>query len=180
MRPEVDKRLTGAEKQDRRKDIRLPVFLPLIGCLALIIFSFLWGFHLFTERNLQEYLHRRLSGLDRMFRDQLVADTDLLRSNLDSLVADEALKTAWVARDRESLLALTEDLFSRFRREFRITHFYFHGPDRVNFLRVHDPTRHGDLIKRFTMTDAADNRRLSAGIELGPRVASHCAPSNLG
>jgi signal transduction histidine kinase/ActR/RegA family two-component response regulator len=168
MRPEADKRVTGAKNPGRRRDIRPAVLLPLIGCLALIIFSFLWGFDIFAERDLQEDLHRRLSSLDRMFQDQLLADTDLLRSKLDLLVGNKTLQAAWLALDRESLLALTEDIFSEFQREFGISHFYFHRPDCINFLRVHNPPRHGDPIKRFTMIDAADNGHLSAGIELGP------------
>ena len=49
-----------------------------------------------------------------------------------------------------------------------MTHFYFHDRDGVCFLRVHTPDRHGDVIKRFTMAEAASTGMTSHGIELGP------------
>ncbi|MCP4715919.1 MAG: hypothetical protein GY868_12445, partial [Deltaproteobacteria bacterium] len=54
------------------------------------------------------------------------------------------------------------------RVNYRITHFYFHDASKVCFLRVHNPTRFGDFIDRFTMADAAKKKEPAHGIELGP------------
>jgi signal transduction histidine kinase len=75
---------------------------------------------------------------------------------------------AFRTHDREALLERAGPLQKTLSRQHKITHFYFHGPDRVNFLRVHHPEDHGDLINRFTLLEAERTGGMASGIERGP------------
>jgi hypothetical protein len=67
-----------------------------------------------------------------------------------------------------TLLGCTESLFEEIRNKFRVTHYYFHDLDHTNFLRVHNSSRYGDYIGRYTLNKAYLSEKMAYGIELGP------------
>ncbi len=77
----------------------------------------------------------------------------------EAILTDRKVSDALKALDRERLLEDYKDIFATLLGKYSITHFYFHGPDRVNLLRVHNPERNGDLIDRFTALEAERIRR---------------------
>ena len=87
---------------------------------------------------------------------------------IEPLQNNKKLQDAWLAGDRQSLQRYALPIFEDARSKHKVTHFYFHGLDRVNFLRVHKPQKHGDYIDRFTMNQAASSGKSTWGIELGP------------
>jgi methyl-accepting chemotaxis protein len=91
----------------------------------------------------------------------------LLEAQIDFLLRDENLQQAYLARDREQLLEYATPLYESMNAKYRVTHFYFTDQDRVNFLRVHNPPRHGDYIGRFTTDQAEREGTTAQGIELG-------------
>jgi signal transduction histidine kinase/CheY-like chemotaxis protein/HPt (histidine-containing phosphotransfer) domain-containing protein len=74
---------------------------------------------------------------------------------------------AFKEKNREKLLAAALPLYKELNSRHRITHFYFSDTERTNFLRVHNPSRHGDTINRYTTIKAAETQKLFYGIELG-------------
>jgi len=87
---------------------------------------------------------------------------------LGALVADDELKAAFVARDREALLTASTTILRRLAAESGTTHFYYILPDRTTFLRVHNPPRHGDRIDRLSLLEAATTGQMAWAAELGP------------
>jgi PAS domain S-box-containing protein len=110
----------------------------------------------------------KMKSLDKLFTTQLESDADMMGAVLEVILRDEELKTALKAKDREALLEMSLPLFDRLRSDYRVTHFYFTGPDHVNILRVHKPDKHGDKIDRFTTLEAEKTGKHYYGIELGP------------
>jgi hypothetical protein len=96
-------------------------------------------------------------------------EVEKLGSTLDALLANEGLREAFVARDRERLLAIASPLFATMLRHDRITHWYFieAEPAKTVFLRVHRPELKGDRVDRVTLQRAVETRELGAGLELG-------------
>ncbi len=84
------------------------------------------------------------------------------------LLRDTGLRELLKSRDRERLLAAYQSLYSELHHAYRITHWYFQGPDRVSILRVHKPEKHSDLINRSTTLQAERTGKVAWGIELGP------------
>jgi PAS domain S-box-containing protein len=71
-------------------------------------------------------------------------------------------------RNRDALYREGTRVFRELFSNTKTTHLYFTDKDRVNFLRVHKPDRHGDVIDRFTMLRAESTGATATGIELGP------------
>ncbi|MFQ5436659.1 MAG: methyl-accepting chemotaxis protein, partial [Anaerolineae bacterium] len=79
---------------------------------------------------------------------------------------DEALRL-FVARDREALLARTAPPFEEVKADYLITHLYFITPEGEVFLRVHKPSKFGDVLQRITFLQAQSSGERSAGVEMG-------------
>ena len=94
--------------------------------------------------------------------------SSMLNALEDVLLEESRLYEALQAKDREQLLALYEPIFRNLQTKYSVSHFYFHLPDRVNLLRIHKPSVHGDLIDRFTAREAERSGKTAQGIELGP------------
>src|SRR5512138_890934 len=93
------------------------------------------------EANLEDAAMSTLQAAADAFSAQERSEVEKLTATLDVLLADEALREAFVARDRERLLARAAPIFSTMSQRDRITHWYFieAEPVRTVFLRVHRP-----------------------------------------
>jgi hypothetical protein len=110
-----------------------------------------------------------LVGAANEFQSQERSEIEKLSSTLDALLANDAIASAFVARDRARLLALTAPLFETMRARDRITHWYFieAPPAKTVFLRVHRPELHSDVVERTTLAKAVASADVGAGKELG-------------
>ncbi len=134
-----------------------------------------------TNRNITMVKNSGLENARQRFQEEIDRDAEVIKGLLCFITKDQALTEAWLRKDRDALLRASLPIFEEIRQDHRVTHFYFHQPDRINFLRVHNPELHGDLIARYTMEQAAKsggksqsinelecNPQASYGIELGP------------
>jgi len=151
-----------------KSQVRRRVFVPLAAALIALTASIIAGFHWYRTEHLEQTVSERLATVKKSFETQLDDDARMLGGLLDLLQGNRVLQEAFAARDRERLLQAARPTFERLQSQCRVTHFYFHDPARVCFLRVHEPQRHGDLIGRFTLAEAAKSGRPFHGIELGP------------
>ncbi|HET8541177.1 MAG TPA: cache domain-containing protein [Anaeromyxobacter sp.] len=121
------------------------------------------------EKNVEEAALATLQGAAHAFAAQERSDVEKLGATLDALLANDELRAAFLARDRERLLAAAAPLFATMKDRDRITHWYFiePGPAPTVFLRVHRPALHGDVVGRTTLRIAMETRELGAGKELG-------------
>lgn len=102
------------------------------------------------------------------FDGQERAEIEKLGSTLDALLANEDLREAFQAGDRDRLLALSAPLFATMKEHDRITHWYFiSARERAVFLRVHKPELFGDRVERSTFQRALETGEVGAGKELG-------------
>ncbi len=152
----------------RHEAIRSRILVPLTFALAILLGTFFWC----TYRNGKRYNHitieEHLEETESLLAAYLDKDADTMLAALSIITGNEKLQAAFEARDREALQELAAPLFRQLLNNHRITHFYFSDPDRVNFLRVHKPDRHGDTIDRFTTLAAQRTGKPAWGIELGP------------
>ena len=147
--------------------LKTKILFPLSLVFGLLFSAFAYN----NYKNLQdEFSHdveRHLEGIQQLFDKQVESETELLSSILELVAKDERLQKAWTAKDRNSLLKLSAPLLKEMGAKHRITHFYFHNPDRTSFLRVYDPDRFDDVVNRFTLLETVRTGQISAGIELG-------------
>jgi PAS domain S-box-containing protein len=151
------------------KKLRLKtwILIPAAVLLAVPLVGFLY-----VVWNLQEYHLNRdfsscLKSSDILLKDHVAADTKVLSAALEVLCRDENLQAVWRQHDRNLLESCTKTLFKEMREKYDVTHFYFHEQDGICFLRVHQPERFGDVIKRQTLVQSRKTGRLASGVELG-------------
>ncbi len=138
-----------------------------------LAWTILLGVSLFSVYSLQklrgaDQIQEKVSGVHQVYAMRLMEDSGLLNSMIEFLKRDENLQKAWLAKDRNRLLAHSRQVFDGFLANHGVTHFYFVDPDRVCFLRVHSPMKFGDSIRRSTMDTAVREGKSSHGLELGP------------
>ena len=153
---------------DKNENIKARLLTPMILVGAFLIFLSLAGGFWIQNRAIDNYVNQRTSGVESLFTELLQEEAQVMSGQIDFLKTDQALVASFLAGDRVGLFTTARPLFERMRSKYRITHFYFHRPDRSCFLRVHSPDRHGDLIERFTLAGAASGSKPYYGIELGP------------
>ncbi len=158
---------TILEKEARPVRLKLSFLLPL----AIVFFGLITTFVFLTFDRSQKHLARStqqtLSAANSMFSLNILENSSMLEAVSHALVRNKAIEAALKAKDRSRLLSLSTPLFNELSKDHLITHFYYHGTDRVNLLRVHKPERFGDKINRFTMVESESIGSISSGIELG-------------
>lgn len=86
---------------------------------------------------------------------------------LSAIARVPQMQKALADRDRNALQEQWASIFSAIRQE-GVTHFYFYDTQRIALLRLHQPSRYGDLIDRFSARQAETTQRAAWGLELGP------------
>jgi signal transduction histidine kinase len=141
--------------------------IPVVAALVLLTAFVVWRYYRLTVDHLSEDILEVVDSVQTLFHQELENDSETMWALIRLLKKDPVLGNAWLAGDREALYRHALPIFREIRSAHQVTHFYFHTPDRSNFLRVHQPSHHSDAIERFTISSAAEKEKTVAGIELG-------------
>ena len=144
------------------------LMLPLAGTLFLLVAGFSAALLWHQKSHVDELIASDIAVIPEDFSRVLDLQADTLCVALHFIADNPDMRAALKSRDRERLLSGHRALFNALHQERGITHLYFHGPDRVNLLRVHNPEKSGGIIERFTACEAQRTGRTVAGVELGP------------
>ena len=149
---------------DPRRFLLIPSIVGLVCLLAASAVVFLWLNYTSQQRSID----RLIQTSQRIFTKVLDERFELLEIAVQHFSHDRDLSGIYRSGDRDALYQAALPIFRNLSPRHRITHFYFTGLDRVNFLRVHNPQRHGDVIDRYTMREAVRTGQPARGLELGP------------
>ena len=119
-----------------------------------------------TDR-LRETLEEKARSSYKVFFSYMESDKEGLAKALVGITRLESYLKLHVEKDKEALLEKATPLFKEVKEKYRITHLYFVDPSGKVFLRVHNPPKDGDTLKRATYLEAAKTGRLASGIEMG-------------
>jgi diguanylate cyclase (GGDEF)-like protein/PAS domain S-box-containing protein len=148
--------------------LKLAILAPLTLSLTALVAVFTYSFARQEEAFTRDFVDSAFASTQRAYASAMADETEKLSTALALIVRDAGLAQAMQRQDRVLLLQRSRPTFDYLRREAGITHFYFHAPDRINFLRVHQPERFGDKIDRHTAIKAESTGQPAAGLELGP------------
>lgn len=148
--------------------LRHRILIPLMITMSILLISFAYTLQRFHSDYIVNNVMNNIQSVNALFTLQIESDANLMSALLNVLSKDKQIKKALIQRDQTKLFNYTKSLFEELNKKYRITHFYFTGPDRINILRVHNPDRYGDKIERFTTLNAEKTGKLFYGIELGP------------
>ena len=119
--------------------LRTSILLPLVSILVVLIAVFIYGYNAQEKDYTNKHVAEQFLVAKKTYYSNLKLTEDKLSAALAVIVMDSALKQAMIAGDREVLLQHASVFFKTLREKNEVTHFYFHDPDRANFLRVHQP-----------------------------------------
>lgn len=143
------------------------ILLPL----ALILSLLFAGFILFVNRQLDLFNVVTVDSASQTvasnYQQSLANHAEKMIGLLELMATDDRILEALVSGSRQQMLEVGMPLFEHLSK-LNITHFYFHSADKVNLLRVHQPSRFGDLINRTTAIEAVKSGKTFWGAELGP------------
>jgi signal transduction histidine kinase/CheY-like chemotaxis protein len=145
------------------KRILIPLGLTLLVLTTISIVSI----YRLQRVHLDEKIGMHLGEVGQLFQMKLAEDAKVLESQINLLQLDKNIQQAYQAKERETLLHYAKPFFDAIRTKYQVTHFYFIDINKVCFLRVHNPSRYGDLVPRFTLADAMREDTPVYGIELG-------------
>jgi signal transduction histidine kinase len=148
--------------------VKLPVLRPIMLVILILLAVFTGCIYWLQQRRLDAHVHDQVRRAKLLLRESRIDDSRLLRGIVDLLLRDRELQRHWLSRDRSGLLRYAKPAFDEWKAQCQVTHFYFHDPNGVCFLRVHDPNRYGDVIQRVTLDRAVHGNEASCGLELGP------------
>jgi len=147
--------------------IRIPLLVPLgLAILMLLVVSvaaIYWQQQKYTSNSLRV----RLDEVRRLLDMRIKEDSRILNTITDFVQNDKNIRDAWLEKDRDALLANTNPILKDIRDKYGITHIYFHDPNKVCFLRVHDPNNYDDRIHRFTVDEVVRKKEPVYSIALG-------------
>ncbi len=159
---------SAGQGEDTARPVRARLLWPLLSVVSLLILSFLGQLGYRQDAAIQEETRQVSRELRYDLNYQMRLETRMMAGIGESLAARSEIVQALAARDSTQLYELTKALFKRYKADYRITHLYFHDPDRRNLLRAHSPLIRGDLIERHTLKAAERSGEMSSGLEDGP------------
>ncbi|VAX19884.1 diguanylate cyclase/phosphodiesterase (GGDEF & EAL domains) with PAS/PAC sensor(s), partial [hydrothermal vent metagenome] len=137
--------------------------------LALIVFLGVFVFYTYQHelRDIDEASERLVGSALELFRGQVSSDATALAVSIRFISENKELAALMVKGDRSALFASAKHIYHELSKNQKVTHFYFHNPDMVNFLRMHSPTFYDDTINSYTALKAEKTQNLFYGMELG-------------
>lgn len=149
------------------KSIRSQLIIPIAVSMVLIVIGIQALIYLYQQNKQQAYAESLNIELNKSLQQAITGDTKKIEGFINLLKNADAIKAAWLNRNRTELLQHSTPIYHWLRAQHHITHFYFHEKDGSNFLRVHLPERFGDKINRGTLEKSMQTLDVAAGIELG-------------
>lgn len=151
----------------KEQSIRMSILVPLSLTIIILLSAFLYSaYHIRVTQNL-ENMHHRYSMTQVFMMELLQRQASRMEAILVELSLDEELQRAMLAGDRAVLYGLSRPVFEQLKAQHGVTHFYFHDTEGRNFLRVYDPKRYGDEVKRRTFVAAAESNTVKSGMDIG-------------
>jgi signal transduction histidine kinase len=157
---------TTPSTQPRR--VKAAFLGPFALAIAVIMAAFVAAAYLIEAKLRDRDLTERALAVAQLFEVKLGKDGNLMRAVVRAMMGNAAIEEAFRRGDRAAIERNARELFESLRRDHRITHLYFNGPDRINLYRLHTPAEFGDRIDRATMLQAYTRKVAVHGIELGP------------
>ncbi|MHB1033347.1 MAG: ATP-binding protein [Pirellulales bacterium] len=149
------------------QNLRLRILIPLGAALAVLLCAFVFESYWIERADSDQDFTDCETSVAKLFDDCFKRNAESLNGMLELLKFNERIRAAWLAKDRAALLEVAQPRFAELHSECHITHFCFYTPDRVCFLRVHNPGEYGDRVNLFTLSQASQAGRPAYGVELG-------------
>ncbi|MCP4219983.1 MAG: PAS domain S-box protein [bacterium] len=152
----------------KHRSIKVRVLIPTALVFIFLLVGGIVGFYFYAREHIREDVRNDVTSVESLFRKIIERNTLVLGKAIRHVQADKQLQAAWLSRDRAVLVPRADEFFRSLGSVSDLTHFYFHNPDKTNFLRVHNPGLHGDAIRLSTLKGPAPGSSPQGIIAIGP------------
>lgn len=141
----------------------------IVGLAAASVVGVIHLFAISTNHNLELVTKISIKTSRKAFSDLEKSTVNMLMATLKALLVNDTIAAHFSTRNREALYQLCYPLFKNFKRQNRITHWYFLNPEpeKTCFLRIHSPHLYNDRITRTTLDNCVETKSFAVGKELG-------------
>ena len=146
--------------------VRRPVMLPLLITLFCLLTAFVVATQWLGHALENDALQNEVQEISQELQQEMDRQALVFKHQMVLLTQSDTLRQHFRAGDRKALLHASKPILNTLS-ENRVTHFYFHHPDRVVFLRVHKPDFHGDTVDRQILLRAERSNTFAYGAEIG-------------
>lgn len=154
--------------EQTKHHLRRQIFIPLLFSIFIMLAASIASVYMIQRLHIIDTIKSNVDGVEQLFPTLLEIESRQLSALIDVAKKDYTIQEAWLSRDRDALLRAAQANYSELNTRYNITHFYFIDPEKICYLRVHNPARFGDYINRTTMNTAFRKMEPAGGIELGP------------
>ncbi|MBF0561306.1 MAG: diguanylate cyclase [Alphaproteobacteria bacterium] len=137
-----------------------------IGVLVVLLGTVYGGLFWLLERHVDEDNYQLIHRLGNMWTIALDNESLAMKTGLHVITQSESLQTLFMSGDREGLLRQAIPIYNGLVKNCDIGQFNFIDRNLAVFLRVDDPSRHGDPITHPTLHKAVDTKDVAWGLEL--------------
>ena len=148
-------------------NIRFRVLLPFCIVIVVLALGSLRSLQDVLNTEFDQSLDQQIDRIEHVMAAEVVSESTFLQSELDALMESAPLQTAYLARDRDTLVAETVPILEGLKLKYGVTHWLFTQLDRTVFLRVHDPSTFDDVLNRWTTVEAQRTGQPTHSIEFG-------------
>ena len=159
--------MPAAMKKQPKEKLKAPLLVVVTISFVLVLLIFIAGTYHMLQSHLRHMVHQKVNSVSELLESEIGRQSDSLASLIQPFLVDEVLRQQFLTRDRTNLLRNSQSKFNQMFATNQVTHFYYHTPEKVNFLRVHAPQKHSDVINRYTLLKAEETGMPSSGFELG-------------
>jgi len=159
-----DKTLITVQHQTR---LKWKILVPVMLLIAVVIIIFSLMSYQNNEKITLNQTKELSQTINYLYKKGISDHAKTLAAAVENIALNPQIIEAMHHEDHQALLELSRKKFARLKEALNITHLYYTGKDRINLLRVHNPTRFGDQINRFTMLEAERTGAPSYGVEIG-------------
>lgn len=133
-------------------------------CAALVVMAI--GYSTFSyNQDLLVVSKRYQNDLSRAY-DHSITQHQLKLSSIATLFKqDPGIIESMTGRDRVALYKKVKFQFDALKSDNGVAAIYFYTPTGENFLRIHQPEKHGDTLTRYTLQSAMRTGIQATGIE---------------
>jgi diguanylate cyclase (GGDEF)-like protein/PAS domain S-box-containing protein len=149
-------------------NLKTSILFPTLILVVILNVSFIYSYIQQDKRHMERDVDKQFLSAKLAFDTAVTANIEKLSSMLDIIIKNPHMKKNMITGDRNALLKHSTVYFNTFKEKHNITLFYFHLPERINFLRVHKPEFNGDLINRTSILKAEATGKIASASEIGP------------
>jgi len=147
--------------------IKVKILIPVIIVIIILLSFTFFCVHYVQDKYYTHDRNEHINEIESAFNRSLLSESNMLASHINYLLQDSKIQQDFLNKHRADLYNYCLPIFNKIKSEFKITHFYFIDTTGECYLRIHNVSKYGGTIDRFTFIEAQQTQKPAHGIELG-------------